>query len=185
MIDPSVSGPRPNRARWIAFGVAILVVALVLVLGSRPAAKSTGVATPLGGKEAPTFMGTTLDGGAFDLATLRGRYVVVNFFATWCTPCREEHPELRKFAERHGRADGPRIVAVAYDENDIGATRAFFAREGGGWPVVISNGDRIAVDYGVRGLPETFMVNPNGKVVAHTRGQVTADQLDKFMSTAS
>jgi cytochrome c biogenesis protein CcmG/thiol:disulfide interchange protein DsbE len=104
----------------------------------------------------------------------------VNFFATWCVPCIREHPELVEFAERHG-PDGPgvpvQVISVAFDDN-ADAIASFFAQRGGDWPVLTEGTGSIALDYGVRGVPESYLVSPAGQVVAVFYG-VTADALDE------
>lgn len=177
-VDGTTAPRTFNRTRWIVAGVGAVLTILVLVLATRPAADSSGTATPLVGRPAPPLAGATLDGRNVDVASFRGRYVIVNFFATWCVPCRAEHPELKAFTERHAGAKDPAVIGVAYDHNDIGAARSFFAQQGGTWPVVAENGDRIAVDYGVRGLPESYVIDPGGNISAHVTGPVTADALD-------
>lgn len=179
-VQRPVDGPRRRPlAKWIALGVVMLLSALVIVLATRPASDERTVASPLIGKPAPAISGEALDGRQIDLASFRGRWVVVNFFATWCLPCRQEHPEMIRFSESHQGPTSPTIIAVAYDRNDISAARTFFAQNGGTWPV-LSNGSRIATDYGVRGLPESFIVNPDGLIAAHVTGGVTTAQLDRL-----
>jgi cytochrome c biogenesis protein CcmG, thiol:disulfide interchange protein DsbE len=171
---------RLKPARWIAIGVFVVVAVLVVVLATRPAANSRVAGNPLVGSAAPNISGTALNGQPVNLQSLRGRWVVVNFFATWCVPCRQEHPELKKFSAEHQGADSPTIVAVAYDQNDLDAARSFFAQNGGNWPVVPDDGGRTAVAYGVRGLPESFIVDPTGKISSQITGGVTAAQLDNL-----
>ncbi len=177
--------PSSNRARYTAVAVALVVVVLIGLLATRPAARDVQAARPLVGQAAPPLAGQALDGRNMSLADMRGRYVVVNFFATWCEPCRREHPQLRAFSERHQGPTSPTIVAVAYDKTDIAATRSFFAQRGGDWPVLGESGSRIAIDYGVRGLPETYVVDPDGVIVAHITGEVTAAGLDALTGQVS
>ena len=92
---------RTRRALWIAVGVAVPVFLLVVVLATRPSASTREVRSPLLGKAAPAAESTTIDGEAVKLSDLEGQWVVVNFFATWCVPCRIEHGELEKFHQAH------------------------------------------------------------------------------------
>ncbi len=158
------------RARIVAIAVVIGVVVFAGVLATRPVSdtEQQGVG-PLVGAAAPTFRGIALDGRDVDLASHRGKYVVVNFFATWCMPCIEEHPELRAFSTS---ADAG-LVAIAYDQQDLASARKFFAENGGSWPILPDPSGKIALDYGVHGLPETYVVDPSGKVVDHRKGKVT------------
>ena len=178
--------PAPRRrhgARWIAGIVLVAVAALVALLATRPPANATEVDTPLLGRAAPPLAGTTLAGGAFDLASLRGRWVVVNFFASWCPPCRQEEPELVSFAYAHRRAGDAALVGVAYDDA-AGSARAFLASTGATWPALADPSGTAAVDFGVRSPPETFLVSPAGIVTAHLDGPVTAAQLDYWLGRA-
>lgn len=168
---------RPNRARWITLGVLVLVVALVALLASNPVSDEQA-ADPVVGGPAPTVQGEALDGRQVDVGSLQGQWVVVNFFATWCGPCREEHPELIEFDEQHSQEGSPEVVAIGFDRNDIAATRSFFAQNGGDWPVVPDVDGQISVSFGVRGLPETFLVSPEGTVVERITGAVTSERLN-------
>lgn len=163
-------------AAWAAGAVGVAVALLVALLATRESAASRLAGTPLAGRPAPPITGASLtDGTRFDLAAERGRWVVVNFFATWCIPCREEHPELVRFAARHPEIA---IVSVVYsDEADD--VRAFFERNGGDWPVLPDPGGRVALDYGVRGVPESFVVDPAGVVRGRIVGGVTTAGLER------
>lgn len=175
-------GPAPVRrshlARNVAIAVGVLLVVFIVVLATRPTSDERPIAANAVGRAVPEVKGTTLDGQAFDIDKLRGDWVVVNFFATWCVPCRVEHPELVQFSEQHQAADdGVRVVSVAYDD-EADAIRTFFAQNGGEWPVLVGDGTgRIALDFGVTGVPESYLVAPNGLVVDKFTG-VTAAGLD-------
>lgn len=168
-----------KRRRVIALAALAIVTLLVVLLATRPSAESTIAGSPLIGLPAPAFEGQTLDGKQFDPASVKGRYVVLNFFATWCVPCQNEHPAIKRFSETHTGPNDPAVVAVAYDKNDLGNARSFFAEKGGNWPV-LTDGSKIAVNYGVRGLPETFVIAPDGRVAKRITGEVTVSMLDQL-----
>ena len=107
--------------------------------------------------------------GASDLAAYRGRWVCVNFFASWCPPCQQEEPDLVTFAFQHRAPGDAALVGVVYDDT-TGNARAFEQSAGATWPTVVDPGGQIALRYGVRGPPETFLISPAGKVVAHLDG---------------
>jgi cytochrome c biogenesis protein CcmG/thiol:disulfide interchange protein DsbE len=134
------------------------------------------------GRLAPPLTGTTLDGGSFDLDKSRGKWVVVNFFATWCPPCVQEHPELVKFSEEAG--DRAEVVSVAFDDQPD-KIQEFFDLNGGDWPVLASDTGDAAIDYGVVKLPESFVVDPEGRVVEKLAGGVTAAQLEEIIGMSA
>ena len=169
---------------WVALVVGVVLAGFVWLLATGDSAGSRVADSPLLGKPAPALVGDTLDGSSFDLEDRRGRWVVVNFFATWCVPCVREHPELVRFSNRHLEAGDAEVVSVQYDRNDETDLREFFERNGGDWPVVGDPDGRISLDYGVTGIPESFLVDPSGFVVSKIVGGVSADQLDELLAAA-
>ena len=173
-------GSRQRSVRLPVVAVGIVLALLLALLGWQVAVgDGDDVRSELVGRAAPAVAGTAIDGTVVDIDRYRGSWVLVNFFATWCVPCIREHPELVEFAERHG-PDGPgvpvEVISVAFDDN-ADAITTFFAQRGGDWPVLAEGTGSIALDFGVRGVPESFLVSPAGQVVAVFYG-VTADALD-------
>ncbi len=178
-------GPRQGRhtARWIAGLVLVVIAALIVLLATRPPATATEVYTPLLGKPAPAMAGTTVSGERFDLAAYRGRFVWVNFFASWCPPCQQEEPSLVTFAYQHRATGDAALIGVVYDDATSNA-RAFDVSSGATWPAVVDAGGQIALRYGVRGPPEWFLISPAGNVVAHLDGPVKVSDLDGQIAAA-
>jgi cytochrome c biogenesis protein CcmG, thiol:disulfide interchange protein DsbE len=172
-----------NGARIAAISVGVVLLLFIALLATRKAVGDEDRFGPnkLVGQAVPAVAGTTLDGGTVDIDRLRGKWVVVNFFATWCTPCRVEHPELLRFREEHAAAGNAEVVSIAFDDTPA-KMREFFTERGGTWPVVVGDTGRFAIDFGVTGIPESFVVAPNGQVVAHFNG-VTRDELDKVIDS--
>lgn len=174
--DPAASRrPRRHRrlflASWLLAGVAALVAALTVSV-ARPASP---VDQPIVGRPAPPFDLETLDGGRLSLADLRGSPVVLNFWASWCIPCREEAPLLTAAAEGYGTR-GLRVVGVVYQDSADSA-RDFMGRYGQTYPGLLDPDGRTAIDYGVFGIPETFFIDASGIVRARQIGAVTAVDL--------
>ena len=183
-LPPLVAGLRKSRrVLWIAVGVAVVVALLVIALANgQPAATRVGN-SPLVGKPAPAIEGTTVDGASASLADFKGKWVVVNFFATWCVPCRVEHPQLIRFAQSHEASGDAAVLGVVYSDN-AQAVREFRDKEGGAWPMVADPKGRVALDYGVAGIPESFLISPDGVVAAKLVGGVQAVRLDEVLNQA-
>lgn len=173
--DPSGPEPpgRPRTVRWIVLVVGVLAAALIAVF----TVSERGRGSPPVPDHAPEFAGETLDGGSFDMAAQRGRWVVVNFFSTWCVQCVVEHPELVAFQNSFSDDPDVRLVSVVF-QDDLDAIARFFAEQGGDWPVVVTDTGRTAIDFGVTAVPETYLVDPRGRVVAKFTGGVTLAGLE-------
>ncbi len=159
------------------------MVFVVAVLATRPPASTRVLDSPLVGREAPELEGETIDGREFEQARLDGRWVLVNFFATWCVPCRQEHDDLARFASRHDAIGDAAIVGVVYDDS-VSAVRRFREEEGGGWPMLTDPEGSIAVRWGVAGVPESYLVSPDGLVAAKIVGGVLYGELEKLLAEA-
>jgi cytochrome c biogenesis protein CcmG/thiol:disulfide interchange protein DsbE len=173
--------PRRRTARWISAAVGAVTVGLVVVLVTRAPASSKVAPSPMIGRVAPEVTGASIDGEAFDLGAQRGRWVVVNFFATWCVPCRKEHPELVKLAEAHADIGDVVLVGVIYDDQ-VEAVRNFRDRFGGTWPMLPDQDGSIGLSFGITGVPETFLVAPDGIVVYRILGGVVASDLEALLA---
>lgn len=178
------SGLRSRRARplrWVLVltGVAVLVPFLFL-LGSGLGKDPSLVRSPLLGKPAPAFALPRIDGpGRASSGNLAGRLYVVNFWASWCVPCREETPVLEAFYQRW-RPQGLELVGILYNDTPD-AARRFRTEFGGSWPLVDDPRGRTAIDYGVFGVPETFVVDRRGVIMAKLIGAVSPGTLDDII----
>jgi cytochrome c biogenesis protein CcmG, thiol:disulfide interchange protein DsbE len=174
---------RGRRALLIAAAVGVVVAGLVVVLARTPPANTRLADSPLLGKDLPSIAGRTIDGGRVQDSDLRGRWTLVNFFATWCVPCRKEHPELIRFAQRHATAGDAAVVAIIYDDT-TSAVRDFRKSNGGDWPMIVDPDGQIALNFGVSGVPESFLVSPDGVIVSKILGGVTDVRLETLLDAA-
>lgn len=184
MSDLATPAGTKRTAAISAAVVAAVLGLLVLLFAFSDTERTSSVNFEIVGNVAPQIAGPTLTGETFDLQAQRGNWVVINFFASWCVGCRIEHPELVAFTERHAD-DGTGLVSVMFGDTEQAASD-FFAELGGSWPALVASGDvgRVAIDYGVTGVPETLLVSPSGRVVAKWIGQrgVTADAIDSAIA---
>ncbi len=168
--------PPSRRARLVAGLVAVaillIVVAVTVIVVVRdaehqPPSGLRGVAEPNSakvGQPAPGFELQTLDGGTVRLSDFRGRPVVVNFWASWCNPCREEFPLFRStLADTHGQ-----FSMIGVDSGDLrGDARTFVREQRAAWPNGFDADGTVARGYGVDPLPQTFFIDSSGVIAAH------------------
>ena len=163
------------RARWVV--VAGVVVAAIVVAELASGGGSTDT-----GRAAPSLPAKALRPPAVDLAALRGKPALVDFFASWCEPCGEEAPTLRKLsASLAGKAT---VVAVDWDDAG-GAARAFVRKHGWDFPVLADTSGAAGEAYGLVGLPTSFVLDPRGRIVATFRGPQSEAKLRRALLEAA
>jgi cytochrome c biogenesis protein CcmG/thiol:disulfide interchange protein DsbE len=170
--DPQTPRQTPRRSRWRTVALVLVpLAAFALLLAASLGRDPRALPSELVGDPAPTFTLPNLEGGgSVDLAELRGQVVVVNFWASWCLECRDEHPALDAAWDRY-RERGVVFVGVLFE--DTVADGLVFADEfETDWPLVEDSGSRTAIAYGVFGVPETFVIAPDGTVAAKRVGPV-------------
>ncbi|HYC87839.1 MAG TPA: redoxin family protein [Thermoanaerobaculia bacterium] len=148
---------------------AVLVGVLFMGLGKNPAE----IRSPLIGKAAPTFalrqVGTT---NTIDISQFRGKPLVVNFWATWCGPCWEEHPVL--VANARMLQPNVQFLGVVFQDQED-KILSFLAQRGSGYPTVVDEAGKTAIAYGVGGVPETYFIDADGVIVAKYNGPMNGD----------
>jgi cytochrome c biogenesis protein CcmG/thiol:disulfide interchange protein DsbE len=186
--DGSAGGAVKGRSRVAP--VIVLVVAVVMaglfwiLIGAKSGDDADTAYTPLLGKPAPAVQTTTLEGKPFELQRRKGSWVVLNFFNSTCVPCVREHPDLVAFADQQSAlgTDGAELYSVISTEDRESAAADFFAANGGTWPVLTDPDAEIQVSFGVTKVPETWVIDPDGRIVWRTIQQVTADSLTRELA---
>lgn len=158
-------------ALWLPVGIAAVILLLTVSIARPPGP----IDSPIVGRPAAAFELQALDGTRVSLAALHGSPVVVNFWASWCLPCRDEAPMLVA-ADAEYRAKGVRIIGIVYQDS-VENAREFMRRYGQTYPGLLDPDGRTAIDYGVRGIPETFFIDAAGIVRSRQLGALTADAL--------
>jgi thiol-disulfide isomerase/thioredoxin len=123
----------------------------------------------------PTLHVSTLDGKTFDLAAQRGKWVIVNYWATWCVPCIKEMPDISHFVATHKNVAA---IGLAFEDSDPADIKAFLAKHPVVYPIAQVTLDKPVKDFDEpRGLPTTYLIRPDGSVTKPFIGPVTAASL--------
>lgn len=176
-----------SPVRLILIGISIMVVGFSIAVASSKSAPTNSIAwSKLVGKQAPSVHGVTLTGSSFDLVRMRGNFVLVNFFASWCTPCREETSAFKSFIDTYKpKIPGPGVSIVGVTVNDrLSSVDSFVSKYAINWPVLYDRSGVIDLSWGVGNPPQTFLIAPNGKVVTRIVGSVTRAGLVSLLSLA-
>lgn len=175
--DHPATGATPTSWRLpLAYLVAAAVLPLILlaVLAWRVLGPASAPGAVIGAP-APQFALADLDGNPVRLSDLRGRPVIVNFWASWCGPCVAEFPLLQRALADH-RADGLAIVGVVFDDRSE-AARAFLQRMGTNWPAVMDPNAEVANAYGISAPPASFFIDRQGRIAGREIGQLSSADL--------
>lgn len=131
----------------------------------------------------PALAVTLLDGSAWDIAAQRGRWVVVNFWATWCKPCLKEIPDLSAL---HDAREDVEVIGLAYEEIAVADMQAFLQKYPASYPIAIVDVYAPPADFDTpRGLPMTWLIAPDGRVAEKFLGPVTSDDLTRAIEAAA
>lgn len=158
------------RRKYRSFPTLVLIISVFVLL----AACSKEVTPPKEGSTAPDFIIRDASGKSLQLSDLRGTVVLLNFWATWCPPCQEEVPALSRLnAAMSGK--GFRMLAVSIDEGGSDAVESFFRKTGYRLPTFLDPGSKIGKMYGITGVPETFIIDPQGIIRRKVVGPLSWD----------
>jgi len=166
-----------KMGQWALIGAAIVLAGFAAVRPTdRPAEARMG-------EQAPMIRLPSLDGRSYALRPEPGKALIVNFWASWCEPCRREAPELQEFHERH--KDTASVYAVNLTSKDqIDLAVAFAQQNNLLIPVLLDEKSEAADAYRVASLPTTYLISPDGKVAARKIGLIDRDTLEKFIQDA-
>ena len=193
----------PRRSRWLsglillasflAIVIGVLLIIRPSVLSSSPSAATNesipqtagligpAVQTLKEGDRAPDFELATLDGRTLKLSDLRGQPVLVNFWATWCTPCKDEMPSIVKAYDAH-KADGLRVLAINTTAFDgVQDVKQFVSNYQMSFDVLLDDTDSVGTGWNTLGLPSSYFIKADGTVAKVHVGAMTADQLDAYL----
>ena len=173
-------GGSATPARTISTVVGVILVGLIVLFAFSDRATDDSTNRLLG-QRVPAIAGETLNGGPYDVDEARGRWVLINFFATWCGPCIAEHPELVELESWGADTGQIELVSVVFDD-DPQNVADLFDRLGGSWPVMES--PETVVAFQLRRVPESFLVSPDGQVVAHFISGIEAAQVREVVENS-
>ena len=176
------SGGGSLRKVFAIVASASLILGLMVLLGiglanRSPATGRSGITRV--GRPAPQMAFTTFDGDPMDLREQLGRPVVINFWASWCGPCRQEATILERLWQRY-REDDVVFIGVDIQDSD-GDARAFISEFGITYPNGMDSDGRISIDYGVIGIPVTFLIDRDGVVARRWVGGVRQSQMNAWL----
>ncbi len=147
------------------------------------AARPARISGDAKGQLAPEFELRDLAGKNVRLSDYHGKVVLLNFWATWCPPCKEEMPWFVDLQQRYG-AQGLQVIGVAMDDSDQKTIESFAKRLGVNYPVLLGK-ESIAQAYGdVQFLPDTFYIGRDGKIVLHVQGLVNRKEIEEHVKKA-
>lgn len=171
--------PDPARRGWSVASIAILVafVGVIIILAVQLAQRNQP--QPRAGEPAPDFTMTTFDGEPIRLSDWQGQIVIVNFWASWCAPCRAEAPDLQAIHEDY-REQGVVVVGVNWLDTERNA-RAFMQEFGLTYWNAPDVGDIVGNRYNIQGAPENFIIGRDGIVVTHIIGAVDYNRLARHL----
>lgn len=164
-----------SKLAVLAIIIIILIILGYALFGNREVVKTS----PLIGKEAPDFTLKQFDGEEIKLSELRGKTVLVNFWASWCMPCRQEARALEESWEKYKDKDIVFIGVNVWDDNS--SALSYMEKYGGQYPHGVDPAEEIQVNYGIGGVPETYFISPSGVIIDKFNGPLTERIIDYYI----
>ena len=159
---------RISNRFWLIFSIAIFFVTLRSAAAHQEDFDKMGVALPIKEKIAPDFMLKNLDGNTIALNNFRGKTVLLNFWATWCLPCKEELPAMQKLYRELG-SSGLEVVAISIDRGNPDKIKKYIDQYNLTFPVLLDPGQKVRKSYFIMGLPTSYLIGSDG----HLKGFVS------------
>jgi cytochrome c biogenesis protein CcmG/thiol:disulfide interchange protein DsbE len=172
-----------NRTRWIAVSAAVLLVAFGVVLAVQHRSEASVPRLVQEHKAVPAFSLKTLDGKRISARSLAGKTYVVNFWNSWCIPCRQEAPALESFYARHRAEPDFAMLGIVRDDEPR-AIRDYVAAQSVKWPVAFDPNGSAGLGFGTTGQPETYVISPAGVAACGTLGPATLAELEAWLRAA-
>ncbi len=164
---------------WVLVGGLLVTIPLLAILASGFGHDPRRIPTDaMVGKAAPAFTLVDLDGVEHELAALKGQPVVLNFWSTWCGPCKMEHPVLQQFSRMNPDIN---FLGLIYSD-DANKARRYLRTAGSSYPNLVDDSNRVAIEYGVTGVPETFFINRQGMVQRKEIAPLSPPYLAQFIA---
>src|SRR3954453_3047946 len=172
-----------SRVRLVMLVTGVAVALVVGLLVSALGRSATFDPVAVLGTPAPADTLPLLDGGTVRVDGLRGKAVIVNFWNSWCRPCRQEGSSLDRCYAQHARDRHFAMVGIVIDDSASAARRYVRAR-GIAWQIALDPGSQAALDFGTTGQPETYAISPDGVIVAKRSGAASVDDLTRMLAMA-
>jgi cytochrome c biogenesis protein CcmG/thiol:disulfide interchange protein DsbE len=169
-----------HTVRWIALRVAGVLVAFGVVLAVQHRTETSTPRLVQQHKAAPAFDLTSLENRPVSSAALSGKTYVVNFWNSWCIPCRQEEAALQSFYAAHRNDPDFGMVGIVRDDEDR-PVRSYVAANNIKWPIAFDPDGRAALGFGTTGQPETYVISPSGVAACGSLGPVTRDELEAWL----